>query len=125
MVPLSAAFPWSWNTSGDGDPPQPPGSLCWCLTTISENKLFLISNQRQHVNTHGFPIAPQDSASHEEQGRSLKEKESSSFHSNVWNRATEKNSHVHFQTGSDAGMQAVTFSQGRAVFCASRNFINL
>jgi len=31
-------------TSRDGDSTISPGSLCQCLTTLSEKKLFLISN---------------------------------------------------------------------------------
>lgn len=81
MMSLSATSLWSWNTSGDGDLPNPHSF---------RDKLSLISNQRQHANTHSFSIPPQDAASHEEQDRSLKEKESSSFHSSVWETATEK-----------------------------------
>ena len=41
---LSATFTSFLNTSRDGDPTTSLGSLCQCLTTLSEKKCFLISN---------------------------------------------------------------------------------
>ena len=41
---LSATSTWFWNTSRDSDSTTSLDSLCHCSTTISEKKLFLISN---------------------------------------------------------------------------------
>jgi len=38
---LRATSPWFWNTSRDGDPTTPLGSLCQSLTILSEKNFFL------------------------------------------------------------------------------------
>jgi len=43
-VSLSATSTWFLNTSRDGDPTATLSSLCHCLSTLSEQKFFLISN---------------------------------------------------------------------------------
>ena len=41
---LSATSPWFLNTSRDSDSTTTLGSLCHCITSLSEKKCFLICN---------------------------------------------------------------------------------
>jgi len=52
----SSNFRITVNTSRDSDFSTSPGSLCQCLTTLSENKFFLTSNLTLFCNSRPFPL---------------------------------------------------------------------
>jgi len=51
-VSLSATSPWFLNTSWDNDHTTTLGSLCQCMTALSEKKLFLIANLKAGLLRH-------------------------------------------------------------------------
>ena len=63
-VSLSATSPWFLNTSWENDHTTTLGSLCQCMTALSEKKLFLISqipialfeHLRHAHSSIGFPM---------------------------------------------------------------------
>ena len=51
-VSLSAISPWFLNTSWENDHTTTLGSLCQCLTALSEKKFFLIANLKAGLLRH-------------------------------------------------------------------------